>query len=75
MLTIRTLMLTAALAAGSLPACADPVHAAGPTDAHAAQGQGHAAAAESSDNDVPDPASLALLGLGVLGLLACRRKV
>jgi hypothetical protein len=72
MLNFRRWVLAAVLAACALPACADPVRAAGQTR----QQPVHAAASnDAAGDDMPEPASLALIGLGVLGLIAFRRKV
>lgn len=84
MLHIRRLLPAVALAAYVLPACADPTELANPvagSAANVAPGQTQqkqaniAASADPTGGDMPEPASLALIGLGVLGLIAFRRKV
>jgi hypothetical protein len=80
MLNIRRLLPAVALAAYMLPACADPIEVANPIANPTAgpvqpQQVPHAANADPSGGDMPEPASLALIGLGVVGLIAFRRKV
>ncbi|WP_081933902.1 PEP-CTERM sorting domain-containing protein [Massilia sp. 9096] len=70
MLNIRRWVPAAVLAACALPACADPVQAA----ARIGHEQVYVAMIDTAGDDMPEPASLALIGLGVLGLIAFRRK-